>query len=342
MSGGVKTLTVKPDEADMRVDRWFKARLPDMPFARLQKALRKGEIRVDGGRAKASDRLQPGQKVRVPPYQAADAAAAGGGKPRGPDEQSADPKDAAFARGLVIHRNPAILALNKPAGLAVQGGSKTTRHLDGMLAHLKFDAPERPRLVHRLDKDTSGVLLLARDRQTAAKLGRSFKDRRTRKVYWAVVVGVPDPKAGTITLPLSKAGAKGSERVEPDPENGQAAITDYVVLENAGTKAALVALWPRTGRTHQLRAHMAAIGTPILGDGKYGGKAAFMEGELERGAGGGALHLHAREITIPPGLPGAGATITAQPPKAFRETLDLFEFDPELSAAEDPFEDFKK
>ncbi|MBP5856169.1 RluA family pseudouridine synthase [Marivibrio halodurans] len=321
----------------MRVDRWFKARFPDMPFARLQKALRKGEVRVDGGRVKAADRLEAGQSVRVPPYQAADKTE-GGRKTAGGtriDDAAADPKDAAFARDLVIHRNAGILALNKPAGLAVQGGSKTTRHLDGMLVHLKFDAPERPRLVHRLDKDTSGVLLLARDRTMAAKLGRAFKDRRTRKVYWAITVGVPEPKAGTITLPLSKAGAKGSERVEPDPEGGQQAVTDYAVLENAGTKVAFVALWPRTGRTHQLRAHMAAIGTPILGDGKYGGSGAFLDGE----AAGRRMHLHAREIVLPPGVPDAGARITAAPPKPFRETLDIFGFDADLADASDPFEE---
>lgn len=332
MSGGVKTVTVAKDEGGMRLDRWVKARFPDMPFARLQKALRKGEIRVDGGRAKAADRVETGQAVRIPPYQAA--AKGAGAKPI--DAAAADPKDAAFVRGLVIHRNAGILALNKPAGLAVQGGSKTTRHLDGMLAHLKFDAPERPRLVHRLDKDTSGVMLLARDRQIAAKLGRAFKDRRTRKIYWAVTVGVPEPKAGTISLPLSKAGAKGSERVEPDPEEGQAAVTDYAVLENAGTKVGFVALWPRTGRTHQLRAHMAAIGTPILGDGKYGGSAAFLDGE----AAGREMHLHAREITLPPGVPDAGARITAQPPKRFRDTLDTFGFDAEIADATDPFDDF--
>lgn len=331
MSGGVKTLTVGTDGADMRLDRWFKLHVPDMPFGRLQKALRKGEVRVDGARAKAGDRLQPGQTVRVPPYEPAPA---GGGKS---DARAADPKDAAFARGLVLFRNLALLAINKPVGLAVQGGSKTTRHLDGMLAHLALDAPERPRLVHRLDKDTSGVMLLARDRETAATLGRAFKDRRTRKVYWAVTVGVPEPKAGTISLPLAKTGAKGSERVEPDPEDGQSAITEYAVLENAGTKAALVALWPRTGRTHQLRVHMAALGCPILGDGKYGGKAAFLEGD----AAGSALHLHAREIDIPRGLPDAGARLTAQPPKSFTETLDLFGFDPEVSAAVDPFEDVR-
>lgn len=331
MGSGVRTVTVGKDGADMRLDRWFKEHFPDMPFARLQKALRKGEIRVDGGRVKAGERLKPGQTIRVPPYEAVPSGS------KSIDQRGADPKDADFVKKLVIFKNAALIAINKPAGLAVQGGSKTTRHLDGMLAHLKFDAEERPRLVHRLDKDTSGVMLLARDRQTAAKLGRSFKDRRTRKVYWAVTVGVPEPKAGTITLPLSKAGARGSERVEPDPEDGQSAVTDYAVLENAGTKAALVALWPRTGRTHQLRAHMAAIGCPILGDGKYGGKDAFMEGD----AAGRSLHLHAREIDIPPGLPDAGARLTTQPPQTFLKTLDIFGFDAEIASAGDPFEDFR-
>lgn len=314
----------------MRLDRWFKARFPDMPHGRLQKALRKGEIRLDGGRAKPDTRVAAGQTVRVPPYEAAP-----------PQEKRTkhgpDPRDAEFVRKLVIFRNAAILAIDKPPGLAVQGGSKTDRHLDGMLEFLRFDAPEKPRLVHRLDKDTSGVMLLARDRAAAAGLGKALKDRDVRKIYWAITAGVPDPREGTIALPLSKLGGPGGERVVPDPEGGQSALTDYSVIDQAADKAALVALWPRTGRTHQIRAHLAAIGAPIVGDGKYGGAAAFAPGdELPR-----EMHLHARSITLPKGVPGAGARIVAPPPKHFRSTLDLFEFDTGPDA-EDPFLDWDR
>jgi 23S rRNA pseudouridine955/2504/2580 synthase len=326
--GGVQTTVVARSEDGMRLDRWFKARFPDMPHGRLQKALRKGEVRVDGGRAKPDTRVAAGQTVRVPPYEAAPPP--GKRSARGPDPP--DPRDAAFARNLVIFRNPALLAIDKPPGLAVQGGSKTDRHLDGMLAFLSFDAPEKPRLVHRLDKDTSGVMLLARDRHAAATLGKALKERDVRKIYWAITAGVPDPSEGTIALPLSKLGGKGGERVVPDPENGQTALTDYAVVDRAADKAALVVLWPRTGRTHQIRAHLAAIGAPIVGDGKYGGAAAFAPGDaLPR-----ALHLHARSITLPKGVPGAGVRIVAPPPEHFRKTLALFEFETGAEA-EDPF-----
>lgn len=334
--GGVKTITVREDEDGMRLDRWFKARLPDMPFGRLQKALRKGEVRLDGARAKADSRVTAGQSVRVPPYDPKDTAAPqkrsrDASKPGG---MKARPGDAAFAQGMVVFRNQDVLAIDKPAGLAVQGGQGTERHLDGLLDHLTFDAAERPRLVHRLDKDTSGVMLLARNRKAASALADAFKRRETRKIYWAITVGVPKPEKGTIDLALAKGGPAGKERVHAAPEDGKNAITDYAVLDHAAKRAALVALWPRTGRTHQLRAHLAAIDTPILGDGKYGGRAAFIEGE-ETAKG---LHLHARELVLPPGVKGAGAKITAPPPKSFQETLALFEFETN-GRDDDPFEE---
>lgn len=325
---GVQTLEVRPDEDGMRLDRWIKARCPDMPHGRMQKALRKGEIRLDGGRVKTDSRVAAGQAVRIPPYEAAPPP--GQRKPKGPD-----PRDEAFVRKLVIFRNAGILAIDKPPGLAVQGGSKTDRHLDGMLEFLAFDAQDKPRLVHRLDKDTSGVMLLARDRATATELGRALKGRQMQKIYWAVTAGVPDMDQGTIRIPLSKQGGPGGERVVADPDEGQSAVTEFRVMERAAKKAALVALWPRTGRTHQIRAHLAAIGTPILGDGKYGGKAAFPPGdELPKG-----LHLHARSLTLPSGVPGAGARIVAQPPPHFRKTLSLFEFETSGPEFNDPFED---
>ncbi len=333
---GVTTLTVADDEDGMRLDRWFKTRLPDMPFGRLQKALRKGEVRLDGGRVKADSRVVAGQSVRVPPYEPRDMQA--------PQKRSRDPSkpggmkprqgDEALAQSFVLFRNQDILVIDKPSGLAVQGGQGTERHLDGLLDHLTFEAEERPRLVHRLDRDTSGIMVLARNRKAAAALAEGFKRRETRKIYWAITVGVPRPERGTIDLPLSKGGPAGKERVHADPEDGKSAVTDYVVLDHAAKRAALVALWPRTGRTHQLRAHMAALETPILGDGKYGGREAYLEGdEASR-----KLHLHARELVLPPGVAGAGARFMAPPPKLFKDTLRLFEFDPDL-AEEDPFEE---
>lgn len=327
---GVQQLDVKPDEDGMRLDRWLKLRCPDMPHGRMQKALRKGEVRLDGGRAKTDTRVAAGQTVRIPPYEPAQAT---GEKPkRGPD-----PRDEAFVRKLVIFRNADVLAIDKPPGLAVQGGSKTDRHLDGMLDFLVFNpGEERPRLVHRLDKDTSGVMLLARSRESSTVLGSALKGRQMKKIYWAITAGVPDADEGTIDLPLSKQGGAGGERVVPDTEDGQKAITEFTVLDRAGTKAALLALWPRTGRTHQLRAHLAAIGTPILGDGKYGGSQAFPSGdELPKG-----LHLHARSLTLPPGIAGAGTRITAPPPSHFKATLGLFEFDTK-AAQDDPFADWE-
>lgn len=323
---GVQTLEVRDGEGGMRLDRWIKTRLPDMPHGRMQKALRKGEIRVDGARAKVDTRVEAGQAVRIPPYEPAPPPDKR--KPKGPD-----PRDEAFAQKLVIFRNAGILGIDKPPGLAVQGGSKTDRHLDGMLDFLSFEAEERPRLVHRLDKDTSGVMLLARNRAVATALGRALKSRQMQKIYWAITAGVPDPMEGTIKIPLAKQGGAGGERVVPDYEEGQNAVTEFRVMDQASNKAAIVALWPRTGRTHQLRAHLAAIGTPILGDGKYGGKDAFLPGdEVPKG-----LHLHARSLTLPKDVPGGGTKIVAQPPSHFRKTLALFQFEASVPDFEDPF-----
>lgn len=324
--GQVQTVLVRAAEDGMRLDRWIKARFPDMPHGRMQKALRKGEIRLDGGRAKVDSRVAAGQSVRIPPYDAAHRDV-----PR--LSRMPNPEDAAFAKSLVIFKNAAVIALAKPPGLAVQGGSKTARHVDGMLDHLRFDAEERPRLVHRLDKDTSGVLLLARNRQAAVDLSYALKDRDVRKIYWAITAGVPNPTQGTIRLALSKQGGKGSEKVFPDEENGQNAVTEFRVLDHAAHRTALVALWPRTGRTHQIRAHLAALDTPVLGDGKYGGAAAFPDGDMIAKG----MHLHARQIVLPRGVPGAGTRITAAPPPAFKAVLDMFEFDTDAYQGDDPF-----
>ncbi|MFN4355161.1 RluA family pseudouridine synthase [Parvibaculum sp.] len=286
----VSQIAVSADEDGIRLDRWFKRHFPMLTHGRLEKLLRTGQVRVDGARAKANARLDQGQVVRVPPL--GDDAA----KPAPKAERGVSEQDAAFVRSLVIHKDKSILVLNKPSGLAVQGGTKTERHLDGMLDALTFDAVERPRLVHRLDRDTSGVLVLARTAKAAASLARAFKQKDARKTYWALVVGVPTPRQGTIDLALTKQGGPRAERVfaaDKDDEDARHAITHFSTVATASYKLAWLALMPLTGRTHQIRAHASAIGTPIVGDGKYGGVNAHPGGEIAR-----RLHLHARSIDI--------------------------------------------
>jgi 23S rRNA pseudouridine955/2504/2580 synthase len=284
----VQTIAVGPEEADIRLDRWFKRHFPELGHGRLEKLLRTGQVRVDGRRAQAGLRLAAGQQIRVPPL--------GEARPRPQPKPAPEPseRDLRALQDAILYRDEAVLAINKPAGLAVQGGTGLDRHLDAMLDGLRLGAAERPRLVHRLDRDTSGVLLLARTARAAAELTAAFRRKECRKIYWAIVVGVPRPPAGRIDLALSKRPGRGGERMELD-EEGKHAITAYRVLDHAGREAAWLELSPLTGRTHQLRAHCAAIGTPILGDGKYGGAKAFLPGrELAR-----RLHLHARSLTLP-------------------------------------------
>ena len=280
---GARLEEVAVHEAGQRLDRWISRRRPDLPQGRLQKLLRTGQVRVDGRRARAGDRLEAGATVRLPPL---------GPAPEAPPAALPD-RLVEEARGWVLHLDEAVIALDKPAGLPVQGGKGAARHLDGMLEALRFDAPERPRLVHRLDKDTSGVLLLARSAADAARLTAAFRAREAEKLYWAVTAGAPRPPSGRIARPLAKRGRPGGERVVVDGE-GKPAVTDYETLARAGKRAARLALRPLTGRTHQLRAHMASIDCPILGDGKYGGRAAFLDGlGLEP-----RLHLHARALAL--------------------------------------------
>ena len=289
MSAQVETRVVARDEVDQRLDRWFRRHFPDLGHGHLAKLLRTGQVRVDGKRAKANQRLEAGQSIRVPPIAAAAPKAASERKP------TDDPSTGAELQQAILHRDADMIAINKPAGLAVQGGSGTLRHVDGALDHLRFGASERPRLVHRLDKDTSGVLLLGRDAAAARRLTHAFRAKSAIKVYWALVVGEPKPAAGTIDLPIAKLPGRAGEKMTVDEAVGKSAVTRYVTLEKIGRRAALVALYPVTGRTHQLRVHMAAIGTPILGDGKYGGAEAFLQGDgVSR-----KLHLHARAIRIP-------------------------------------------
>jgi len=317
------TVTVGEADGTLRLDRWFRRHYPSLAHGRLEKLLRTSQVRVDGKKAKSGDRVSPGMAIRVPPL--ADAPQPG---ERRPPPQSR-PQDEALLRDLVIHRDDDAIVIDKPPGLAVQGGSNTNRHVDGLLDGLRFGNAERPRLVHRLDKDTSGVLLIARTAAAAAFFTRAFRDKTTRKTYWAIVAGLPEMRQGKIDLALAKrSGAGGGERVRADDE-GKDAVTFYRVIDNAGDRASWLALLPLTGRTHQLRAHCAAIGTPILGDGKYGGAAAHLPG----GAATHRLHLHARSLKIPHPA-GFTLKVSAPLPPHMRRMWEFFGF---AADAPDPF-----
>lgn len=326
---GVQQITVESVDADQRLDRWFKKRFPELTHGRLEKLLRTGQVRLDGKRAKASDRVAAGQVLRIPPL---GTAPSGDGEPvvRVKAEPKVSEKDAAALRASVLFKDADVLVINKPAGLAVQGGTGLDKNLDAMLDALKFDAAERPKLVHRLDRDTSGCLVLARSSKAAQALTAAFRHKEARKVYWAVVVGAPKLDRGKIDAPLSKQPAKGGERVQIDEDEGRFAITHFAVIERAGKKAAWLALMPVTGRTHQLRAHCVALGTPILGDGKYAGQEAFVaRDELPN-----QMHLHARSISIP--HPKRGwIKVEAPLPPHMQKTWKFFGFAPEPD--HDPF-----
>jgi 23S rRNA pseudouridine955/2504/2580 synthase len=317
-----ETVTVDGQDGSLRLDRWFKRHYPGLGHGQLEKLLRTGRVRVDGKRAQSGDRVTPGQAIRIPLLDETALRAR-------PAQIQPRPADASLLQDAVLRRDEAVIILDKPPGLAVQGGTATERHVDGLLDGLRFGNPERPRLVHRLDKDTSGILVIARTSAAAAFLTRAFREKATRKTYWAVVVGRPKLAHGRIDLPLAKLPGHGGERVRPDTEEGRRAITYYRVIDSAGTQASWLALMPVTGRTHQLRAHCAAIGTPILGDAKYGDKAAH----LTAVPGSRTLHLHARSLSIPHPL-GGGLEITAPLPPHMRRTWDFFGFPDEV---EDPF-----
>ncbi len=318
----VKTLWVDKAEDGVRLDRWFKRRWPHLNHVQLQKLTRSGQIRVDGARAKPDTRLTAGAQVRVPPLPEAP-------PPRAKGEL--DPRDIAYAKSLVIYEDEDVLALNKPSGLAVQGGTKTTRHIDGLLSAWG-EGLERPRLVHRLDRDTSGVLVLGKSPAAAAKLAGAFAKRRTQKIYWALVAGLPKPGEGVLDLPLVKKGVGDREMMVPaDPKDPRAesAETEFVTLARAADKVAWMALWPHTGRTHQLRAHMLAMGHPILGDPKYRTDAsAEISGELR-------LQLHARRLVLP--HPSRGTLLLEAPiGKEMKAGFERFGFD-EHEADPEPF-----
>lgn len=285
----VRQFTVQHDDDDVRLDRWFKRNLPEVGFATVSRWARTGQIRVDGKRADVDTRLLKGQVLRVPP---------GGALPPGPkgqrERKPLTDTQIQLAESMVLEKDRAAIILNKPPGLATQGGSGTYEHVDGLLDAFVGETDARPRLVHRLDKDTSGVLLIARSANSAAFFSKRFSGRTARKIYWALIVGIPDIKDGMIELPLSKQPGTGGEKMMVDESGeGQSARTRYRVISRAGNSAAWVELQPLTGRTHQLRVHMAAIGHPIVGDGKYGGQGAFLTGSISR-----KMHLHARRLRI--------------------------------------------
>ncbi len=309
---------IDAEDDGIRVDRWFKRHQPDVSFNQVSRWARTGQLRLDGARVGPGDRLAEGQTLRVPPVEPAALMAAKPQRERRP--LSADEID--FAQSLVIHKSRHAIVINKPPGLATQGGTGTTAHVDGLLDALQYEAEARPKLVHRLDKDTSGVLLLARTARAAAFFSKCFATRDTRKIYWAVTAGCPRLDDALIDLPLAKQPGTGGEKMHVDETAGQVAKSRFRVIDRAGDRAAFVEMQPLTGRTHQLRVHAAATGTPIVGDGKYGGAEAFLTGGISR-----KLHLHARRLVI--ALPDGGKLdVTADLPQHMADTLATLGFSP--------------
>ncbi len=310
----VTTRVVSDDEAEIRLDRWFRRHFPPMTQSAVQKLCRTGQVRVDGGRVDANTRLAPGQTVRVPPLPAS---------PAPPPVPSLDAHTVKDLERMVIWRDDQVIALDKPHGLPVQGGPGIVRHLDGLLDGLRFGSPHRPRLVHRIDRDTSGVLLIARTPGAAARLAAAFRTRGVTKTYWAVVVGRPQPQQGRIDARLARTSGAYGERTavasRDDPES-VAALTDYRLLDAAGRKLSWLELNPLTGRTHQLRVHCEALGTPIIGDMKYGQSATHVEGLPDM------LHLHARALSLPHPAGGTLELAAGLPPH-MRETFRTLGFE---------------
>jgi 23S rRNA pseudouridine955/2504/2580 synthase len=341
----VKTLTVSEDEGEQRLDRWFKRRFPALTQGQVEKMCRTGQVRVDGARAKASDRVAPGMMIRVPPLPAGEA-------PSRPAQGGVSPADARMIQNAVLWKDEHIIILNKPPGLPSQGGSgQGDRHVDGLTEALKFGFKDRPKLVHRLDKDTSGLLMLARTDRVARALSEALRHRMTRKIYWALVAGVPNPKKGSIKYALIKApghgrGGEGEKMlcIHPvkiaDHPDAKRAQTDYFVLWFLSTRLSWMALEPVTGRTHQLRAHMAEIGHPIIGDSKYGTPGQENEGEGWGAQIGGdisrKLHLHARSLTIQHPITKAMMTFTAPLPEHMARTWKTLDWN-ETDVPADPF-----
>jgi 23S rRNA pseudouridine955/2504/2580 synthase len=325
----VQSVAVTPDEAGMRVDRFLEARFPGLSFSHIQRVIRKGELRVNGKRVDGKDRLEAGQTVRIPPLKVDRPTPAGG---------EAEEKTRNFLKSITLYEDDDVLVLNKPMGLAVQGGSGMVKHVDGMLAALREGDGQRPRLVHRLDRDTAGCLLVAKTRFAASALAKTFRTRTAKKIYWALVAGVPKPKQGRISTFLAKDEREDESlmRIAKHGEEGAShAVTYYALVEMSGQKLAWLSLKPVTGRTHQLRAHMAHIAHPIVGDAKYFAKENW---ELPGGIQN-RLHLLARRIVVPHPR-GGTIDVTAPLPPHMQQTWNLLgleatRYDPIVDAPEE-------
>lgn len=323
-SDRVETIRVSDKDGGLRVDRWFRAHFPMVGYTHLQKLLRSGQVRVNSKRVQANDRLEAGDEIRVPRIVREPPAAQPSLKP--PQGMSKGDRD--LIERAIIFEDEHVLVLNKPFGIAVQGGTGTRKHIDGILAGMadRFGG-ERPRLVHRLDRDTTGVLLVAKHRAAAAKLGRIFQTRSAAKTYWALVKGVPKPPQGKIEAALVKASGPDGDRVRKalpgEQEQAMHATTHYSVIDRAAHKFAWVSLKPVTGRQHQLRAHMAMIGHPIIGDNKYEGDKDLSESIEPK------LHLHARRLVIPHPVTDSKIDVTAPLPEHMRRSWETLGLDAE-------------
>ena len=319
----VRSFAVTEEDDGIRLDRWFKRNLPEVSFGQISRWARTGQLRLDGKRATPGDRILAGQSIRVPPQGEEPPEAPA--RKKAPERPKLSAEEIEFVRSLVIYEDAAAIVVNKPPGLATQGGTKTNEHLDRLLDGLVEEGAPRPKLVHRLDKDTSGVLLVARTPRAAAFFSKSFSSRTARKVYWALVAGVPSIDDGMIDLPLAKQPGTGGEKMHVDEAEGAPARTRYRVIDQAGNRAAWVELQPQTGRTHQLRVHLLAIGHPIVGDGKYGGLDAFLTGSISR-----KMHLHARRLRIDH-PDGGQIDVTAELPDHFAASIAQLGLDPALA-----------
>ena len=303
--------TVSESEKDIRLDRWFKHHYPDISHALLEKLLRKKNIRVNNVKASANTRLLTGDVVRIPPLKT---------QTEKPKTKQLSKADISLMEKMVLYKDKDILVLNKPAGLAVQGGSKTVHHVDGMLDALRFDYDEKPHLVHRLDKETSGILVIARTAQSAKYLSNLFKTKDIRKTYWALVAGLPNPEKGKIEAPLIQKRTGKNFDTRGIDENGHPAVSLYQVQDHLADKISWLQMSPLTGRTHQLRIHAAQVlKTPIIGDDRYGTKT-----EIEKKLPS-KMFLHARAITIPI-LNKKSLVVEAPLPEHFQQAFQQFGF----------------